>query len=74
MIDSHVHFWNFDPIRDGWINEDMGNIRHDFTPVDAEHEFNRLGIKGCIAVQASQSESETNYCRCQKKIQQLKEL
>ena len=20
-IDAHQHFWNFDPVRDSWINE-----------------------------------------------------
>jgi L-fuconolactonase len=32
IIDSHVHFWKFDPIRDSWITEDMTVIREDFLP------------------------------------------
>jgi L-fuconolactonase len=61
MIDSHVHFWNFDPIRDNWITDDMSNIRKDFTPRDFTTICNTLPIEGCIAVQANQSENETEY-------------
>lgn len=34
MIDAHQHFWNFDPVRDAWITEDMSVIRKDFLPAD----------------------------------------
>ncbi|RZL46194.1 MAG: amidohydrolase [Pedobacter sp.] len=61
MIDSHVHFWNFDPIRDSWITEEMGVIRTDFMPTDIANTYQQLGINGCIAVQANQSESETAF-------------
>ena len=33
-IDSHQHFWKFDPVRDSWINDDMRVIQQDFFPVD----------------------------------------
>ncbi|RZJ79078.1 MAG: amidohydrolase [Flavobacterium sp.] len=61
MIDSHVHFWNFDPIRDNWITEDMGIIRNDFMPNDILSTYREIGIEGCIAVQANQSETETQF-------------
>lgn len=61
MIDSHVHFWNFDPVRDSWITEDMGKIRNDFLPNDILSTYQELGIEGCIAVQANQSEKETQF-------------
>lgn len=61
MIDTHVHFWNFDPIRDSWINEDMFAIRNDFSPKDLIAVYNDLQITGCIAVQASQSEEENHF-------------
>jgi L-fuconolactonase len=61
MIDSHIHFWNFDPVRDNWITEEMGNIRRDFKPKDFESISKTLQIDGCIAVQANQSETETEY-------------
>ncbi|MEZ0182333.1 amidohydrolase [Flavobacterium oncorhynchi] len=60
-IDSHQHFWKFDPVRDSWIDESMSEIQRDFLPKDllpllAENKFS-----GCVAVQASQSEDETNF-------------
>ncbi len=61
MIDTHVHFWNFDPIRDNWITEEMNAIQKDFTPKDLEPIYNELQISGCIAVQANQSENETDF-------------
>jgi len=60
-IDAHQHFWNFDPIRDSWINEDMKSIQRDFLPEDLEPLLNKHGFDGCIAVQASQSEQENDF-------------
>lgn len=60
-IDAHQHFWNFDPLRDAWITEDMKTIRRDFLPADLESELNAAGIHGSVAVQADQSEAETGY-------------
>ena len=31
-IDAHQHFWQFDPIRDAWITDNMQVIRRDFMP------------------------------------------
>ena len=31
-IDSHQHFWKYNPERDGWITEEMKIIRRDFMP------------------------------------------
>lgn len=59
MIDSHVHFWNYHPVKDAWISDEMNVIQRDFTPVDLENELRANGIKGCVAVQADQSEQET---------------
>ena len=61
MIDTHVHFWNYDPVRDSWINEDMSTIRKDFSPKNLLRVYNELHITGCIAVQASQSEAENHF-------------
>ena len=34
IIDSHHHFWNYDPVRDSWIDESMDSIRKNFLPED----------------------------------------
>lgn len=60
-IDSHQHFWKYDPIRYGWIDESMKEIRRDFSPEDLEPYLIQNDFDGCIAVQADQSEMETDY-------------
>lgn len=60
-IDSHQHFWNFDPIRDSWITEDMGVIRRDFLPGDLLPHLESHGLDGCVAVQSDQSEAHNDY-------------
>ena len=60
-IDSHQHFWKFDPIRDNWIDDSMAIIRKDFLPEDLKPILKSNSIDGCIAVQADQSEEETLF-------------
>ena len=60
-IDSHQHFWEYDPVRDTWINDTMGAIRKDFLPQHLKPILDTNNIHGCIAVQADQSETETNF-------------
>lgn len=67
IIDSHQHFWNYDPIRDSWIDDSMSIIRKNFLPKDLEPILIENGVDGCIAVQADQSELETQFlidCAC----------
>jgi L-fuconolactonase len=61
IIDSHQHFWNFDPQRDTWIDHTMEVLRRDFTPRDLELILSKNKVEGCIAVQADQSERETAF-------------
>ena len=60
-IDSHQHFWVYDPVRDSWIDDDMRVIRKDFLPQNLAPILDANKIDGCIAVQADQSEEETNF-------------
>jgi L-fuconolactonase len=60
-IDAHQHFWNFDPIRDSWIDHSMHKIQKDFLPEDLLPLLKENSFSGCVAVQASQSEEETNF-------------
>jgi len=61
IIDSHQHFWKYDPVRDNWIDDSMEIIRKDFFPKDLKPLLDENGIDGCIAVQADQSETETEF-------------
>jgi len=60
-IDTHQHFWKFDPVRYSWINDTMQVLRKDFLPDDLNPDLKRNAIDGCIAVQADQSEKETQF-------------
>lgn len=60
-IDAHQHFWNYQPVRDAWITEEMAILRRDYRPEDLRAELCANGFDGSIAVQASQSEEETRF-------------
>ncbi|MFH6993953.1 amidohydrolase family protein [Flavobacterium sp. FlaQc-48] len=60
-IDSHQHFWKFDPVRDSWIDDSMQKIQRDFLPEDLLPLLQQNQFSGCVAVQASQSEEETEF-------------
>ncbi len=60
-IDAHQHFWKFNPVRDAWIDDSMQIIRKDFLPKDLKPILSKNNIDGCVAVQADQSEAETEF-------------
>ncbi|MEO7992051.1 MAG: amidohydrolase family protein [Chryseolinea sp.] len=59
-VDTHQHFWKYNPVRDQWINENMLTIQRDFLPEDLQPVLQRNRIDGCVVVQADQS-AEENY-------------
>ncbi len=59
IIDSHHHFWNYDPIEYNWIDDSMKVIRKDFLPENLEETIREAGVDGVISVQARQSVEET---------------
>jgi L-fuconolactonase len=61
VVDSHQHFWTYDPIDHNWINDEMLVIRKDFLPGDLLPILQQNNIDGCVAVQADQSEKETDF-------------
>lgn len=61
IIDSHQHFWKYDPVNYSWINDDMQVIRRDFLPGDLAVVLNENKVEGCIVVQADQTEEETDW-------------
>ncbi len=60
-IDSHQHFWKYDPEEHAWITNEMFPIRRDFMPSDLAPLLKRHGIDGCVAVQVAQSETENEF-------------
>jgi L-fuconolactonase len=61
LLDSHQHFWQYYPMRDAWITEDMAVLRRDFMPEDLKPILEQHGVRGCVAVQADPSEAETHF-------------
>ena len=60
-IDAHQHFWQYDPDRHRWINDEMSAIRRDFFPGDLATILKTLQIDGTIAVQADETVVETTF-------------
>ena len=60
-IDAHQHFWNYDPAKHSWMSDEMGAIKQDFSPVMLWEQLSQCEIDGCVAVQADQSEAETEF-------------
>lgn len=60
-IDSHQHFWLYDPNRDTWITDDMSVIQRNFLPNDISQTLKENNIDGVVAVQADQSHQETHF-------------
>jgi L-fuconolactonase len=57
-IDSHQHFWEYDPSQYPWIQPGWP-IRKSFLPSDLKPLLDRCGFNACIAVQARQTLEET---------------
>jgi L-fuconolactonase len=60
-IDSHQHFWKYDPVRYDWIDDSMSVIQKDFLPEDLAPILEANDFDGCITVQSHQSEQENEF-------------
>ncbi len=60
-IDSHQHFWIFDPVRDSWIDDSMSVIQRNFMPEDLAPILKVHNLDGCVAVQAAQDDAQTVF-------------
>ncbi|MCB0837787.1 MAG: amidohydrolase family protein [Bacteroidetes bacterium] len=61
ILDTHQHFWHYDPVRHEWISDEMKAIRKDFLPEQLQAIYQKTGVDGCIAVQVDQTEAETHF-------------
>jgi L-fuconolactonase len=61
VIDSHQHFWKYEPVKHDWIDDDMSVIRRNFSPSDLSKVYKESSIDGCVAVQADQTLEETDF-------------
>ena len=60
-IDSHQHFWQYDPAQHVWMTDDMAVLRRDFLPDELSPLLQSAGFDGTIAVQARQIREETDW-------------
>ncbi len=60
-LDSHQHFWKYDPNQYPWITDRLSRLKRDFLPLDLEPLLKEAGLDGCIAVQARQTIEETRW-------------
>jgi L-fuconolactonase len=58
-IDTHQHFWRYEPVDYGWIDDRMLALQRDFLPDDVRPAMVEAGYDAAIAVQARQTPEET---------------
>lgn len=59
-LDSHQHFWNYDPVQYPWIKPEWP-IRHSYLPDALAVELDSCQLDGCVAVQARQCLEESHW-------------
>ena len=60
-IDAHQHFWQYNPIRDAWINNDMAILQEDFLPEHLQPILEHYDFQGTVVVQSDQSPEENHF-------------
>lgn len=60
-IDSHQHFWKYNPVQHDWITNEMEVLKKDYLPSDLLPLLQENKIDGCVAVQADQTLAETEF-------------
>jgi len=60
-IDSHQHFWHYNPAEHTWMSDEMSALKRDFLPPDLQPLLAANNFEGSVAVQARQSLEETYW-------------
>ncbi|MFY9151726.1 MAG: amidohydrolase family protein [Prolixibacteraceae bacterium] len=61
IIDTHHHFWNYNPVEYDWIDDEMAVIRKSFLPEQLKETLAQTGVQGVVSVQARQCLEETDW-------------
>ena len=61
IIDTHHHFWNYNPVEYDWIDNEMAVIRKSFLPEQLKSTLAQTDVSGVISVQARQFLEETDW-------------
>lgn len=60
-LDSHQHFWHYNPAEHVWMTDRMAELKRDFLPGDLQPLLESVDFGGSIAVQARQNLEETRW-------------
>jgi L-fuconolactonase len=60
-LDSHQHFWRYNPTDYVWMTDAMRVLRRDYLPGDLKPLLDSIGFEASIAVQARQMIDETEW-------------
>lgn len=60
-LDSHQHFWHYNPAEHVWMTGAMEALRRDYLPQELAPLLAQAGFDGTIAVQARQNLEETRW-------------
>ena len=61
IIDTHHHFWKYNPGAFDWIDEKMATIRKNFLPKDLKKTLSDTEVEGVVSIQARQCLEETDW-------------
>jgi L-fuconolactonase len=61
LVDSHQHFWKYNPVQHSWMDERMTKLKEDYLPEDLYPLLEKNAIGACVAVQAAQDETENGF-------------
>jgi L-fucono-1,5-lactonase len=60
-LDTHQHFWRYDPAHHVWMTDAMDVLKRDYLPEELEPLLRASGFDSTIAVQAQQRIEETAW-------------
>jgi L-fuconolactonase len=60
-IDSHQHFWQYNPAHQVWMTDQMSVLRRDYLPDKLKPLLEAVGFDGSVAVQSRQMLEETEW-------------
>ncbi len=68
IIDTHHHFWKYNPEEYGWIDDEMAVIRQNFLPQDLKKviEAKRRGWRGFGSCTAKHRRNKNLTSICQR--------
>jgi L-fuconolactonase len=61
MIDTHQHFWKFDPKEFDWLQGTFAGLRCDFLPEHLRATVSKTDVEGVVSVQARRTLAETEW-------------